>query len=169
MLNAARGSCSLLAHTNFHVTPMKISWIHWNGAAWNSKENSEKTDRGAVNITFLNFWESGESLPLGYPWIKKNIKSEWLTSLCNAFKRDNINNSQNAIMSKYCFQFAHLSKILKLKFLVFHCKRNFHKRDEYFWSCGFTGFQAVKLFSDCLNVIHFYKTIFNKVIWTNMG
>ena len=164
-LNAARGCCWLLAHKNFHVTPMKISWSHWSIAAWTSKENSGKTDRGAVGIIFLSFWESGELFSLDYPWNKKNIRLKWLTSLRNAFnKRDRINNSQNAIMSKYWLQFAHLSKILKLKFPVFQHKRNFHKREEYFWSCRFIGFHARKLFSDCLNVIHFYKTIFNKII-----
>ena len=135
-LIAAGGSCLLLAPTNFHVTPMKISSSHWNSAAWTSK-NSGKIDRGVVDIIFLNFWESGKSLSLDYPWNKNNIRLMWITSLGNAFKRDHINKSQNA---KYCFQFAHLSKILILKFPVFQHKKNFYKREKYFWTWGFTGF-----------------------------
>ena len=59
--------------TNFHDTPIKISSRLWNKAAWARKE-IQLIDRGVVDITFLNFWKSGNSLSLEYSWNKKEYQ-----------------------------------------------------------------------------------------------
>ena len=66
--------------TNFHVTPMKVSKRHWNKAVW-ARKKIKWIDRGVVDITFLNFWTSGNSLSLEYSWNKKEyrVKLVWLT------------------------------------------------------------------------------------------
>ena len=140
---------------NFHVTPMRISSRHWNKAEWFRKE-IQWIGRRVVDITVLNFWKSGNSLSLEYSWNKKEYQIGVTPYLNNAFKRDHTNNNRNAIMSKYCFQFAlclliygHSNKILNLKFPVFQDKGNFHKREENLWSCRFTRSQPGKLFSVC--------------------
>ena len=67
-------------------------------------------------------------------------------------------------MSKYCLQLAYLNKILKLKFPVFQHNKNFHKREEGKHISEAGDSQDFNQ-GNCLNVIHFYKTIFNKLIW----
>ena len=73
MLKAVWGSCLLLAY-ELHVTPMKIIICHWKKAGWAHKEIIQWMDRGVVDITFLNFWKSGNSLSLEYSSNKKEYQ-----------------------------------------------------------------------------------------------
>ena len=84
---------------------------------------------GYYIFEFLKKWQ--------FTFVRVFFEQKGISNWCDSpnftmpFKDTNINNNQNTIMSKYCFQFilclliyGHSNKMLNLKLPVFQHKRN---------------------------------------------